>query len=115
MVKFLEHTFQKRLQSRVDFMVMDKRTLNLYRFLFRHKNDGIKAYLSTGQNEHYILSENEKQKSLSIGASNGKFGLWVDQDLNNGTSEFCSTFNNEPLCLDGKFQISALEIWRIKF
>ena len=49
-----------------------------------------------------------------INKSNGKFGLWISEDLDNGHSSKCQTYNNEILSKDHKFLISQLEIWGIE-
>lgn len=41
----------------------------------------------------------------------GKFGLWLDGDLNQGRSQSCSTYSNEPLAPEEDFVIKTLECW----
>ncbi len=41
----------------------------------------------------------------------GHFGLFIDQELYNGSSQYCATFDNEPLSVEKEFTIAALEIW----
>lgn len=41
----------------------------------------------------------------------GKFGLWLDGDLNQGRSQRCSTYANEPLAPEEDFVIKTLECW----
>ena len=50
--------------------------------------------------------------SLSIGAGEGKFGLWLDSNFCHGRSQSCSTFRNSPLCPgNGDFVVKTLEFW----
>lgn len=81
----------------------------------------VKKYEWTGTNDYMILSDHEM---LSVGGGDGKFGLWIDSNLEKGISTQCSTFNNEILSnsnLDsniigreiGSFDILGLECWRI--
>ncbi len=35
--------------------------------------------------------------SLAVGAGEGQFGIWFDEDLNHGRSQACPTFDNPPL------------------
>ncbi|KAJ3258740.1 hypothetical protein HK103_003334 [Boothiomyces macroporosus] len=43
--------------------------------------------------------------------THGKFGLWIDDELNNGHSEKCETFNNEMLSSSTEYNIATLEVW----
>ena len=50
--------------------------------------------------------------SLSIGAGEGKFGLWLDSNFCHGRSQSCSTFGNSPLRPgNGDFVVKTLEFW----
>ncbi|RPB29480.1 TLD-domain-containing protein [Terfezia boudieri ATCC MYA-4762] len=70
-----------------------------------------KAFPYSGINEYFILCE---QGFLSVGAGNGKFGLWLDSNLEKGVSSTCATFGNEPLSEEGeKFEIMGVEVWSI--
>ncbi|XP_047107717.1 nuclear receptor coactivator 7 isoform X10 [Schistocerca piceifrons] len=62
----------------------------------------------TGDNLYFIKGNNE---SLSIGAGDGKFGLWLDGDLYQGRTEPCSTYGNEPLTPQKDFVVKTLECW----
>ena len=48
------------------------------------------------------------------GGTDGKTGLYIDQDLLMGNSEKCLTFENEPLCDTNSFMIFTLEIYSFK-
>uniref|UniRef100_A0A8D8UG31 Oxidation resistance protein 1 n=1 Tax=Cacopsylla melanoneura TaxID=428564 RepID=A0A8D8UG31_9HEMI len=68
----------------------------------------LQVYNWTGDNMYFIKGNNE---SLSIGAGDGKFGLWLDGDLYQGRSEPCSTYGNEPLSPQQDFVVKTLECW----
>ena len=80
----------------------------------------VKSYKWTGANDYIILSE---AGFVSIGGGNGKFGLWMDKDLDKGYSTQCPAFRNEVLCKptgkssdgesEGKFEIMAIECWAV--
>ncbi|XP_023310477.1 nuclear receptor coactivator 7 isoform X2 [Anoplophora glabripennis] len=67
-----------------------------------------KVYNWTGENLYFIKGNNE---SISIGAGDGKFGLWLDGDLYLGRSESCKTYGNEPLTPKIDFVVKTLECW----
>ncbi|RWS13268.1 TBC1 domain family member 24-like protein [Dinothrombium tinctorium] len=48
-------------------------------------------------------------KMISVGAGNG-IGLWLDENLTNGTSTRCDTFDNKPLSSSESFTISVVEV-----
>ncbi|KAK0172702.1 hypothetical protein PV328_005988 [Microctonus aethiopoides] len=75
----------------------------LFRFTPRFQ-----AYNWTGDNMYFIKGNNE---SLSIGAGDGKFGLWLDGDLYQGRTQSCSTYGNEPLAPHEDFVVKTLECW----
>ncbi|EEB17797.1 nucleolar protein c7c, putative [Pediculus humanus corporis] len=75
--------------------------------LFRF-NPEFSAYQWTGDNMYFIKGNNE---SLAIGAGDGKFGLWLDGDLNLGRSEKCTTYGNPPLSSKEDFVVKTLECW----
>ncbi|KAF5287958.1 hypothetical protein FQA39_LY15596 [Lamprigera yunnana] len=66
------------------------------------------VYNWTGENLYFIKGNNE---SLSIGAGDGKFGLWLDGDLYQGRSESCQTYGNDPLTPSVDFVVKTLECW----
>ncbi|XP_024080710.1 nuclear receptor coactivator 7 isoform X3 [Cimex lectularius] len=75
--------------------------------LFRFSPE-CQVYNWTGDNMFFIKGNNE---SLSIGAGDGKFGLWLDGDLYQGRSEPCATYGNEPLSPQQDFVVKTLECW----
>ncbi|XP_025090916.1 oxidation resistance protein 1-like isoform X2 [Pomacea canaliculata] len=75
--------------------------------LWAFRNE-LKMYRWTGQNTFFIKGNFD---SISIGASEGKFGLWLDGDLYHGRSHRCSTFDNEVLSSSEDFLLKGLEAW----
>ncbi|KIX00930.1 uncharacterized protein Z518_09995 [Rhinocladiella mackenziei CBS 650.93] len=70
-----------------------------------------KAFPYSGVNDFLIYCESSY---LSIGGGDGHYGLWLDDELNNGVSETCPTFGNEPLSDEGrKFEILGVEVWYV--
>ncbi|XP_050515358.1 oxidation resistance protein 1 isoform X2 [Diabrotica virgifera virgifera] len=67
-----------------------------------------KVFNWTGENLYFIKGNNE---SISIGAGDGKFGLWLDGDLYIGRSESCQTYGNDPLTPKIDFVVKTLECW----
>ena len=77
-------------------------------FLFRLKPT-IKAFNWTGENNFFYRVDTQ---CLIVGSSKGKFGLWIDRDLNNGRSQSCATFDSEPLAGNSEdFVLKTLECW----
>ncbi|KAG0173419.1 oxidation resistance protein 1 [Apophysomyces sp. BC1015] len=68
----------------------------------------IKVFPWTGINEYMILSASD---FIAIGGGDGKFGLWLNSDLERGHSEKCPTFDNEALSPQPEFACMELEIW----
>ena len=70
-----------------------------------------KAFPYSGVNEYYMLCE---AHFLSMGAGDGKYGLWLDDGLVKGISSTSLTFGNEQLSDEGeKFGILGVEMWVI--
>ncbi|KAI7855060.1 TLDc domain-containing protein [Circinella umbellata] len=81
-------------------------------FLWKYcaKSGNIQVFPWTGKNEYMILSETE---FIAIGGGDGKFGLWINSDLEHGHSEPCPTFDNECLSRKPEFACMELEIFTI--
>lgn len=43
--------------------------------------------------------------------TSGRYGLWLDSDLNRGTSTSCTTFMNPRLSATEDFVVKHLECW----
>ena len=70
-----------------------------------------KAFPYSGINDFLIYCQ---AGYLSIGGGDGHYGLWLDDDLENGISESCPTFGNEPLSEEGrKFEVLGVEVWYV--
>ncbi|KAK4156426.1 hypothetical protein C8A00DRAFT_30710 [Chaetomidium leptoderma] len=70
-----------------------------------------KAFPYSGMNEYYMQCETH---FLSLGAGDGKYGLWLNDSLERGVSATSQTFGNEPLSDEGeKFGVLGVEMWVI--
>jgi len=70
-----------------------------------------KAFPYSGVNDYYMLCDTH---FLSVGAGDGKYGLWLDDSLEKGISSTSLTFGNERLSDEGeKFGILGVEVWVI--
>ncbi|KAF2751673.1 TLD-domain-containing protein [Sporormia fimetaria CBS 119925] len=70
-----------------------------------------KAFPYSGVNDYMIFCE---PSYLSIGGGDGHYGLWLDDNLENGVSSSCPTFGNEPLSDEGqKFEVLGVELWYV--
>ena len=70
-----------------------------------------KAFPYSGMNDFMIYCAPDY---LSVGGGDGHYGLWLDDALDNGISETCPTFGNEPLSEEGrKFEVFGVEIWYV--
>ncbi|KAG5271326.1 hypothetical protein AALO_G00178480 [Alosa alosa] len=67
-----------------------------------------KMFSWTGENSYFVKGFRD---SLQLGGGGGPFGLWLDDDLNHGSSFSCSTFNNQPLSGHHDFAVQELEVW----
>lgn len=69
----------------------------------------LRIYPWSGVNQFFVKASMD---SLSIGASGGHYGLWLDADLNNGRTQPCETFQNEPLAGESEdFTIQFVEAY----
>lgn len=71
----------------------------------------LKVFPYTSMNDFIIYSN---YNFFSIGSGDGKFGLWIDSNLQIGASDSVETFGNDRLSDHPKFNILGLEIWKIK-
>ncbi|CAH0722765.1 unnamed protein product, partial [Brenthis ino] len=62
----------------------------------------------TGDNMYFIRGSND---NISIGAGDGKFGIWLDGDLYLGRTQRCTTYGNEPLTTREDFVVKIMECW----
>ncbi|KAI8828650.1 the Tldc domain of oxidation resistance protein 2, partial [Chytriomyces cf. hyalinus JEL632] len=68
----------------------------------------VSVFKATGANDYLVLGE---AHFIALGGGEGHFGLWIDQDLYNGHSGPCQTFNNEQLSRKSEFVVQSLELW----
>lgn len=65
--------------------------------------------MATGKNDYFVMA---RQEFVAVGCGEGKFGLWLDEWLNQGSSEVTPTFDcNVPLVEGGKFEVDRVEVW----
>lgn len=76
-------------------------------YLFTFK-DKFRRYPWTGDNLYFIKGNAD---SVVVGAGDGNFGLWLDEDLFHGATHKCKTFNNEILTKTEDFVVTTLECW----
>ena len=68
-----------------------------------------KAFPYSGVNDYLIFCQ---PTFLSVGGGDGRYGLWLDENMESGVSGQCMTFGNEALSEEGqKFEIVGVEIW----
>lgn len=74
--------------------------------------DTIKVFKWAGKNRYIQLCDtSRKMFAFGGGGDDGAFGLAVEEDFQRGSTGNCDTFDNEPLCEQGHFEIVDLEIW----
>ncbi|XP_038208652.1 oxidation resistance protein 1 isoform X5 [Zerene cesonia] len=71
-------------------------------------NTKFKYWGWTGDNMYFIRGSND---NISIGAGDGKFGIWLDGDLYLGRTQRCTTYGNEPLSTREDFIVKIMECW----
>jgi len=82
-------------------------------FVFRLDQDEKKIY-KWGQNPDKNLFILCSPDSLGVGVDDGKFAIYLDSALNQGRSQGCQTFGNEPLTPKGDFIASQVELWTFR-
>lgn len=76
------------------------------------REDRISVYRWTGANRYVQLCDAARRTvAFGGGGRDGVFGLCIEDDFRRGTTGHCSTFENEPLCEEGYFDILDLEVW----
>ncbi|KAJ2904982.1 Oxidation resistance protein 1 [Zalerion maritima] len=69
------------------------------------------VYPYSGKNDYCMLCE---PGFLSLGGGNGRYGLWMNENLSMGHSDPCPTYDNDGLSdQGGKFGILGVEVWAI--
>ncbi|KAG2182937.1 hypothetical protein INT44_005918 [Umbelopsis vinacea] len=77
-------------------------------FMWRIHAGSLQVYHCTGENTYTVLSQKD---FIALGGGDGKFGLWINADLEHGYSESCKTFANDILSTHSNFQCIDFEIW----
>jgi hypothetical protein len=72
------------------------------------ESESCQVYPWTGMNDYFIFGETHY---FAIGASEGKFAIYMDEVLNKGKSAAVATFNNPVLSSDTSFETWELELW----
>jgi len=65
-------------------------------------------YSWAGDNQMFVRSTSCE---LTVGAGDGRFGIWLDSNLNQGRTQACQTYKNEPLTTQGDFTVKTVECW----
>ncbi|KAI0798217.1 TLD-domain-containing protein [Abortiporus biennis] len=87
-------------------------------FLWKEMSDHkVKIFKWTGKNDYFALCEPDY---ISFGGGEGRYGLYLDDTLSEGSSARCPTFDNDPLCSDGPrqggsttFECVGVEVWGV--
>ncbi|KAI9499727.1 TLD-domain-containing protein [Zychaea mexicana] len=69
-------------------------------------------YRWTGKNDYLCYSARDY---ISMGGGDGRVAIWLDEDLLQGHTESCATFDNKPLATSSKFECLALEVWGFRY
>lgn len=85
-------------------------------FLWKFDGEKLEVFKWTGKNDYVALCEPE---FISFGGGDGHYGLYLDENLTDGSSAACPTFGNPPLCSLGPrkaagsvdFECVGLEVW----
>ena len=85
----------------------------LFRFMnSSHKSPKLEIYKWSGANRYVQLCDLSKRiVAFGGGGDEGVFGLCIEDDFRRGTTGHCETFNNDPLCEEGYFDVVDLEVW----
>ena len=80
-------------------------------FRYTHHNN-VMRYKWSGANRYIQLCDSTKRTiAFGGGGDEGVFGLCIEDDFRRGTTGHCETFQNEPLCEEGYFDVVDLEVW----
>ncbi|KAL6064852.1 Oxidation resistance protein 1 [Balamuthia mandrillaris] len=79
-------------------------------FLFKLQPDYCSYSWST-QNAYYMLMASD---GLALGCGDTGYGLWLDGDLEQGSSSPCETFLNDMLAHQEFFKCLRVEVWTLR-
>ncbi|XP_021949068.1 oxidation resistance protein 1 isoform X2 [Folsomia candida] len=80
-------------------------------FVFKGGPEEFTSFKWSGHKHAYFLQA--KEDFVTIGASNGKYALWLDNCLDKGRTEECKTFGSTPLTPNKDFSVKYLECWAL--
>lgn len=63
------------------------------------------------KNSNFMCS---RKDFVAMGGGRHGFGLWIDNEFNNGSTYECDTFDSAPLTKSEDFQITVVEVWGFK-
>ncbi|KAI9263382.1 TLD-domain-containing protein [Phascolomyces articulosus] len=72
----------------------------------------LETYRWSGKNDYLCYSARDY---ISMGGGEGRVAIWLNEDLLQGHTESCATFDNEPLSTSSKFECIGLEVWGFRF
>ena len=76
-------------------------------WLFHARNEKLKIHRWSGKNDYFFQGQHS---CLILGSTNGKFGIYIDSDLNNGRIQSCETFVAWPE-EEKDFVVKYFECW----
>lgn len=72
----------------------------------------INVYRWSGKNRYIQLCDSHnKMIAFGGGGDDGAFGVCVQDDFQRGSTGPCDTFDNDPLCESGSFDVVDVEFW----
>ncbi len=81
-------------------------------FKINKKTGEVQVFPWTGSNRYVqVCDPNAKLLAFGGGGKDGSFGLCIEDDFRVGTTGKCETFDNDPLCEEGRFEILNVECW----
>jgi hypothetical protein len=87
----------------------------LFRFVEEEEEEQwqrVVVYKWSGVNRYIQLCDAGRRIiAFGGGGDEGVFGLCIEDDFRRGTTGQCETFQNEPLCEEGYFDVLDLEVW----
>ena len=76
--------------------------------MFTYKTGGLVLHTWSGVNTFIMQGSSQ---SLAVGSDKDGFGLWIDENLNQGTSQPVATFSSDFLTKKKDFVIENIECW----
>jgi hypothetical protein len=90
----------------------DKNNNGEHQSLISSSSSIIDVYRWTGKNRYIqVCDVSTKLLAFGGGGDKGAFGLCLQEDFQRGTTGHCDTFDNEPLCEEGNFDVVDVEFW----